>query len=324
MRRYSLHTLVLSLFLFLILISLFSIYFSVIKFHKEQLLKTAVEEKIHLAKTINETVASPVWLFGMAEAPGFEKAFITEMAQFKDVQYIRILGLDGTILQSSLEEEEGKTIKDPDIEKAIITKTTIVKDEIFKGEKLKTIIYPGYEDKIVWITFALEGLETFIKKILIRDIALALSMLTIALSAIFLVFQTLTGPIKKMITACQEVRRGNLSIKIPVTSKTEIGELAATFNEMIKDLKESHAALEESKSVLEIKVAARTRELKELTEKQEEIIKERTREIQERMAELERFQKVAVGRELKMIELKKEIKKLKEELGKRLNKIKKE
>jgi hypothetical protein len=36
---------------------------------------------------------------------------------------------------------------------------------------------------------------------------------------------------------------------------------------------------------------------------------------------LEKFQKIAVGRELKMIELKKEIKKLKEELEKYKSKI---
>ena len=70
--------------------------------------------------------------------------------------------------------------------------------------------------------------------------------------------------------------------------------------------------LEEAKGVLEIKVEAGTKELEGLVEHQEEIIKERTKEIQERMEELEKFHRLAVGRELKMIELKEEIKKLKE------------
>jgi len=64
---------------------------------------------------------------------------------------------------------------------------------------------------------------------------------------------------------------------------------------------------------LEIKVKARTRELEELTETLDEKVKKRTAELQKRINELERFHKVTVGRELKMIELKKELKKIKEE-----------
>ena len=43
---------------------------------------------------------------------------------------------------------------------------------------------------------------------------------------------------------------------------------------------------------------------------------QRTREL-ERLAELERFQKLTVGRELKMIELKKEVEELKRQLTER-------
>jgi len=85
---------------------------------------------------------------------------------------------------------------------------------------------------------------------------------------------------------------------------------------MVEDLSKSQAALEESKAVLEIKVAAKTKELKELAQSLDEKVKEKTKELQARVEELERFHHLTVGRELKMIELKEEIKKLKEELGK--------
>jgi len=85
----------------------------------------------------------------------------------------------------------------------------------------------------------------------------------------------------------------------------------------VKELKKAH---EEVGAVLEIRTKARTRELKELAEGLEGKVERRTKEIQEKMADLERFQRLAVGRELKMIELKEEIKKLKEELGQRSKK----
>jgi len=85
---------------------------------------------------------------------------------------------------------------------------------------------------------------------------------------------------------------------------------------LFRDYKGALRYLEEAKKEAEEKVKIRTRELEELSKKQEEIIKERTRELQEKVRDLEKFNKLAVGRELKMIELKEEIKKLKEELAK--------
>lgn len=74
--------------------------------------------------------------------------------------------------------------------------------------------------------------------------------------------------------------------------------------------------LKEAKTSLEIRIQARTKELEELTEKLEGQIEKRTRELQDKIRESEKFNRLAVGRELKMIELKEEIKRLKEELMK--------
>ena len=73
-------------------------------------------------------------------------------------------------------------------------------------------------------------------------------------------------------------------------------------------LKKSREAMEEANKVLEIKVLARTRELRELTAGLEGKVRKRTEELEEKVKELERFQRLAVGRELKMVELKGELK----------------
>lgn len=86
------------------------------------------------------------------------------------------------------------------------------------------------------------------------------------------------------------------------------------FTDLLKNraaaLEKTKKELEETKSVLEVKVQARTKELKELAGGLEQQVEKRTKELQEKIDELERFQKLAVGRELKMVELKNKIKEL--------------
>ncbi len=95
-----------------------------------------------------------------------------------------------------------------------------------------------------------------------------------------------------------------------------------------KALEKKTEILKETKASLEIKVKARTRELRELAEGLERQVKERTKELQERVEELaktkselelkiremERFHKMTMGREERILELKKRIRELERKL----------
>ncbi|OGZ18990.1 MAG: hypothetical protein A2175_01535 [Candidatus Nealsonbacteria bacterium RBG_13_42_11] len=111
----------------------------------------------------------------------------------------------------------------------------------------------------------------------------------------------------------------NLAIGVPLV--IIILFIADSFSKKLRvslnQLTQKEKELQEAGTVLEVKVAARTEELKELSENLEEQVKERTKKLQEKMAELETFNKLAVGRELKMMELKNEIRELKESLNKK-------
>lgn len=82
-------------------------------------------------------------------------------------------------------------------------------------------------------------------------------------------------PLNLLKKTAQEIALGNLDKQIEINSKDEIGELAKTFNEMTNKLKESRVNIEER--------------------------------VNERTAQLEKLNKVMVGRELSMIEMKKKI-----------------
>lgn len=95
------------------------------------------------------------------------------------------------------------------------------------------------------------------------------------------------------------------------------------LREKIEELQKTKGLLEEEKASLEIRVGAKTKELWIERESLQEKVKERTRELEaerkelaKKIAELEKFHRVAVGRELKMRELKREIEKMKGELKK--------
>ena len=135
------------------------------------------------------------------------------------------------------------------------------------------------------------------------------AILTLIYVVIVTVFfsRNLVYPLRKLILWADKITKGETKEEISVVTNDEIAEL-------VECLKRMHEELENARASLEIKIRARTRELEELTERQEEIIKERIKEIQKRTGELEKFHKLAVGRELKMVELKEEIKKLKEVL----------
>ena len=123
-------------------------------------------------------------------------------------------------------------------------------------------------------------------------------------------------PIRKLVKVVSQVTKGNLQVKAKIKRNDEIGQLASAFNEMVVKLREARNRLEDERTVLEIQVNARTRQLREQAEALKKENEEKTKDLKERLEELERFHKLTVGGELRMIELKQEIKKLKKELEK--------
>jgi len=312
MKRLSLYNIIFGIFALSFLVVGVLIYFSVIN-HQQDLFQAAIDEKIKLAQTIKETVASPSWAYQMSLLKDSEKELIIGLSKFKDVRFIRVVTSQGEVLQSTLEGETGKRIKDQDIDQVVQSGKLLLRDETLRGEDLKSLIYPSYENQAIWVSFSLKDTRLSMEELLWRYLFVALLALLLVTGTMIIILKSIVNPIKKITASCENVRRGNFDFELEGDWRTEIGELAETFNKMLRDIKESHQNLEEAKAVLEIRVAARTRELQDLTQGLEEQVKARTSDLQEKMKELERFNRLAVDRELKMIELKKELKKLKKE-----------
>ncbi|MFC1836351.1 response regulator, partial [Thermodesulfobacteriota bacterium] len=92
-----------------------------------------------------------------------------------------------------------------------------------------------------------------------------LGVLMMAGISYFLV-QWINRPLELMLNAARRAAEGDLDQEVPVIAHDEVGELAATFNLMIRNLAESRKRLEEWGKELASKVAAQSGELMQAQE----------------------------------------------------------
>lgn len=137
-------------------------------------------------------------------------------------------------------------------------------------------------------------LEKIIKYMLLAVIILT-SLFAAAIS--LYVYFSISRPLKKLKLAFEEVGKGNFAVETGAVSKDEIGDLAVVFRQMVSELKKSKKMERNYSTDLEKKVNERTKDVLGKTKK------------------LEQFKDMAVGRELKMVELKKQIEELKKKKG---------
>ena len=90
-------------------------------------------------------------------------------------------------------------------------------------------------------------------------------VLLMAAISYFLV-KWINRPLDQMLQAARRAADGDLSVEVPVMARDEVGELAANFNLMIRNLAESRTKLEAWGEQLASKVAAQTGELDQALE----------------------------------------------------------
>ncbi len=151
----------------------------------------------------------------------------------------------------------------------------------------------GTNDWTFWLGFSLGSISDILNNIVITVLILFVVIIFILAVFLFITVKGYTKPIGEILEGTKKVAAGKLDTVIKKYTSDELGELAESFNEMTSDLRDSKEDLEKYNRTLE------------------ERVKERTGELERKNSELERFNKVAVNRELKMIELKKQIEELK-------------
>lgn len=155
------------------------------------------------------------------------------------------------------------------------------------------------------------GRQVEIKLLIIASLSAVFLFVVLAIGLSFFTANKIVKPIKEIEKQAKAFVEDGLNCSIKIKTNDEIEDLANVFNKMAAKLGRSRVDMEEARNVLAIKIKARTKELEELANELENKVSERTKQLKQRVNELERFHRLTVGRELKMIELKKELKWLK-------------
>jgi two-component system NtrC family sensor kinase len=123
------------------------------------------------------------------------------------------------------------------------------------NNKIIGILYVGMLEK-PYLDITNRVMRTFI----------IIASLCVVLLLVILYFSTtrIINPLQKMVVATQKISAGDLTHKVEVSSKDEIGYLANSFNQMTADLEAANEKLIEWGKTLEKKVEERTKELTEM------------------------------------------------------------
>lgn len=131
-------------------------------------------------------------------------------------------------------------------------------------EQIENIIYPFRDADNITRNFSLnyevsyDSLDERVRQT-VTSIALIASLgILIALFIGYLVARGITAPIKALSLGAAQIGHGDLKTRIPIKSKTEVGMLAATFNNMAADLEKStQAMIEHEKVAKELELAGK-------------------------------------------------------------------
>jgi signal transduction histidine kinase len=195
----------------------------------QRIIQGIIDEK----RKVNELVAFSLESAEYQSLTWYKKYIIMKAAEPEDVVYCRLVKPCGEILLSSIEGERGMYILDP----AIHANETLVKNDVFNGEKIIVIVSPTYHGYTVWLGFSVAQINAvFMQTYMQAAVMTLIAALILAPTSYFIVSRYLR-PVKELTDLCREVGRGNFDVQAIVKSKDEIGLLANTFNNMINDLK---------------------------------------------------------------------------------------
>ncbi|MEK7530252.1 MAG: HAMP domain-containing protein [Patescibacteria group bacterium] len=210
---------------------------------------------------------------------GLINSIFNEKSSRKDLAYQLVLNENNQLLASTLVNQDPQQFVSynvlPDgatehIELVSLDDGQTVYDIALRLDYDKGIVRAGYFKNQI---------DASVLSIVYLLILGVVASIAVALAVSFLFTKSFFKPLAELKVAVEKVSAGDLSVRARVTTNDELGYLALAFNAMASEIQKSYQQLEGK-------------------------VDERTSELNLKLDELGRLNRLMVGRELKMVELK--------------------
>jgi two-component system NtrC family sensor kinase len=259
----------------------------VVRNNREELLQQAISH----AAQLSEVVIKSTRFAMLQNQPSHVDKIIQDVGAQTDIDRVRILSKNGTVIHSSQRDEIGKLV-DQEAESCLAchldeksrsASPMVGRPRFFTDENGRRMLgstavirneptcanggcHAHSADQSVLgvldIVYPLEQIDATMRKNTITIAGLSLGFVLLAAILVGLLIQrAIYRPLGDLQEGAARLGEGDLEQLIPVRSDDELGQLAASFNSMTRALRKSRVELEEWGHTLEQKVEEATREL---------------------------------------------------------------
>jgi two-component system NtrC family sensor kinase len=269
-------------------IAVFIFSLVLVRNNREELLNQVITHSAQLSEVVIRSTR-----FAMLQnKPSEVDQIIDDVSAHQDIEKVRILSKEGTIIHSSVEKEVGTKV-DQEAEACLgchLDEKSLSEAPMFgrsrfftspEGARLlgSTAVirneptcggagcHAQTEDNSVLgvldIVYPLGEIETTLRTNTFTIFGLSFGFIILAGFLVsYLVHRMVYVPLSDLDDGAARLAAGDLEEKIPVRSSDEFGQLAASFNSMTRALRKSRVDLEDWGRTLEEKVEEATKELK--------------------------------------------------------------
>lgn len=226
----------------------------------------------------------------------FKELIESKLSNNTDIVGMKLVGVNSVILFDLEEFKTGKysgterLVDDPELVDLIKSEGLNYREAVINDEQMIEVVRSvdpssGIHVVSVYYLVSYDSVQERLFMLYKQFAVVFIPIIILAIIGASLLSLSITKPLSELAKATNKIKEGGVGTQVNIKSNDEIGVLSQAFNEMSVSIMKSQQQLEQR-------------------------VKERTVELEAKNQELEDFNKVVVDRELKMIEMKKEIDRL--------------